>query len=84
MNQTVPFIDSGDTVVVAEVCESGTELIADGTCQVCARGSYRTQGVEPNCVSCPMGYTTPAERSLTIDDCSIRTYCSLACVLLLS
>ena len=58
----------------AEVCDSGTELIADGTCQVCARGSYRTLGVEPNCVSCPMGYTTPAERSLTIDDCSIRTY----------
>ncbi|XP_026678835.1 uncharacterized protein LOC103508436, partial [Diaphorina citri] len=52
-------------------CASGMQLAGDGTCEPCPRGTYRTQGLEPACVSCPSGRTTPKAGGATIEECSL-------------
>lgn len=52
-------------------CASGMQLAGDGTCEPCPRGTYRTQGLEPACVSCPSGRTTPKIGGATIEECSL-------------
>lgn len=52
-------------------CESGMQLAEHGTCEPCPRGTYRTQGVEPACQSCPVGRTTLKTGAITIEECSL-------------
>ncbi|XP_050541159.1 sushi, von Willebrand factor type A, EGF and pentraxin domain-containing protein 1 [Daktulosphaira vitifoliae] len=52
-------------------CADGMHLGAEGECEPCPRGTYRTQGVEPACQQCPTGRTTKQSGSSTIEECSL-------------
>lgn len=52
-------------------CGSGMQLGIDGKCEPCPRGTYRMQGVQPVCQSCPINRTTPKVGSSTIEECSL-------------
>lgn len=47
------------------------QLAEHGACEPCPRGTYRTQGVEPACQSCPVGRTTLKTGAITIEECSL-------------
>jgi Tyrosine-protein kinase ephrin type A/B receptor-like len=52
-------------------CTSGMQLGADGKCEPCPRGTFRTQGVQPACQACPLGRTTPKVGAATVEECSL-------------
>lgn len=52
-------------------CGNGQQLAQDGRCEPCPRGTYRSQGVQAACVSCPVGRTTPKTGAITIEECSL-------------
>lgn len=52
-------------------CGNGMQLAFDGKCEPCPRGTYRTQGVQSACQSCPLGRTSPKSGSITIEECSL-------------
>ena len=54
------------------ICPTGYEEGGmSETCQICAVGTYRTQGVHTDCQSCPLYYTTANTGSADETDCSI-------------
>lgn len=55
----------------AEGCDSGYELLVNGTCVPCALGTYRQSGTNQLCVPCPSGYTTPFIASTSSSNCSV-------------
>ena len=52
-------------------CENGMQLAAEGQCEPCPRGAYRTQGIEAACQICPPGRTTPKTGAITIEECTL-------------
>lgn len=52
-------------------CASGMQLALQGDCEPCPRGTFRTQGVESACQSCPVGRTTPKTGATTVEECSL-------------
>lgn len=52
-------------------CGSGMQLAIDGKCEPCPRGTYRTQGIQAACLSCPLGRTTPKLGAASIEECSL-------------
>ncbi|XP_045468348.1 sushi, von Willebrand factor type A, EGF and pentraxin domain-containing protein 1 isoform X2 [Harmonia axyridis] len=52
-------------------CEGGKQLGADGKCELCPKGSYRSHGIQAACQACPLGRTTPKTGATTIEECSI-------------
>ena len=57
-----------------DLCQDGTEAGAGGSCQDCPRGEYRRLGFEPECTKCPTGWITPAKKSVSKSDCTVRKY----------
>lgn len=57
------------------------QLASEGECELCPRGTYRTQGVEPACQKCPSGRTTPKIGATTIEECSLPV-CSPGIILI--
>ncbi|KAK7506491.1 hypothetical protein BaRGS_00001966, partial [Batillaria attramentaria] len=55
----------------AEGCDSGYELLVNGTCVPCAEGTYREFGTNQLCVPCPAGFTTPSIASTSVSNCSV-------------
>jgi len=47
------------------------QLAAEGQCEPCPRGAYRTQGIEAACQICPPGRTTPKTGAITIEECTL-------------
>ncbi|XP_076452127.1 uncharacterized protein LOC143287751 [Babylonia areolata] len=55
----------------AEGCQSGYELLANGTCIPCREGTYRQYGSDQLCRPCPSAYTTPSAASVSSDNCTV-------------
>ncbi|XP_070188097.1 uncharacterized protein [Littorina saxatilis] len=55
----------------AEGCQSGYELLVNGTCVPCAQGTYRQYGLDQTCKPCRSGYTTPTDASISSDNCTV-------------
>ncbi|XP_012280254.1 sushi, von Willebrand factor type A, EGF and pentraxin domain-containing protein 1 [Orussus abietinus] len=51
-------------------CGSGQQLGVEGKCELCPRGTYRTQGVQASCQACPLGRTTADIGSTGVEECS--------------
>ncbi|KAF7987305.1 hypothetical protein HCN44_003067 [Aphidius gifuensis] len=52
-------------------CGSGQQLAAEGKCEPCPKGTYRSQGVQAACQACPLGRTTPNIGSSAVEECSL-------------
>lgn len=50
-------------------CGDGEQLNINGDCEVCPTGSYRKQGNERSCKTCPSDRTTEKEGSFSLADC---------------
>lgn len=62
-------------------CGSGQQIGIDGKCEPCPRGTYRLQGVQPICQSCPLGRTTPKVGASNIEECSLPVCTPGTCIL---
>ncbi|CAL4150116.1 unnamed protein product [Meganyctiphanes norvegica] len=54
-----------------EECESGLQLDAQGNCEPCPRGQYRTKGIHASCLKCPESRTTLSKGASSMEECSI-------------
>jgi hypothetical protein len=52
-------------------CSSGQQLSSEGICVPCPRGTFRTQGMHPACVSCPHDTTSQSTGAMSLDDCTL-------------
>jgi hypothetical protein len=52
-------------------CPSGQQLSSEGICVPCPRGSFRTQGMHPACISCPHERTTQSTGANAVEDCTL-------------
>ncbi|KAL3094074.1 hypothetical protein niasHT_027402 [Heterodera trifolii] len=51
-------------------CAAGEEMGAGEQCEMCARGTFRAEGMNA-CRRCNLGFTTPAHGSNSASDCSL-------------
>ena len=54
--------------ILFAVCPDGYGLVAEETCELCPRGTYKKREV---CMPCPDGYTTLGNGSNSQYDCKI-------------
>ncbi|GAB0094394.1 sushi, von Willebrand factor type A, EGF and pentraxin domain-containing protein 1 [Sergentomyia squamirostris] len=71
LGQTTRSAESTSRDECRDECASGMQLGADGKCEPCPRGTYRTQGVQPACHTCPLGRTTPKVGASSVEECSL-------------
>ncbi|XP_055681349.1 sushi, von Willebrand factor type A, EGF and pentraxin domain-containing protein 1 isoform X2 [Lutzomyia longipalpis] len=71
LGQTTRSAESTSREECRDECASGMQLGADGKCEPCPRGTYRTQGVQPACHTCPLGRTTPKVGASSVEECSL-------------
>lgn len=71
LGQTTRSAEATSRDECRDECASGQQLGSDGRCEPCPRGSYRAQGIQPTCASCPLGRTTPKVGASSIEECSL-------------
>lgn len=71
LGQTTRTAEATSREECRDECVSGMQLGADGRCEPCPRGTYRAQGVQPACQSCPLGRTTPKVGASAVEECSL-------------
>lgn len=71
LGQTTRSAESTSRQECRDECSSGQQLGSDGRCEPCPRGTYRSQGVQPACASCPLGRTTPKVGASSVEECSL-------------
>lgn len=71
LGKTTQKTDAVSELECRDECSSGQELSSEGICVPCKRGTYRTQGIHPACVSCPIERTTQSTGATAIEDCTL-------------
>ncbi|KAL1378253.1 hypothetical protein pipiens_015707, partial [Culex pipiens pipiens] len=71
LGQTTRITEATSKSECRDECKSGMQLGVAGNCEACPRGTYRTQGVQPACTSCPTGRTTLKVGASSIEECSL-------------
>ena len=71
LGKTTRTMDAVSELECRDECPNGEQLSPEGLCVPCRRGTFRTQGVHPACVSCPLERTTQSTGSTSVDDCTL-------------
>ncbi|CAG7724478.1 unnamed protein product [Allacma fusca] len=71
LGKTTRMTDATSELECRDECPSGQHLSSEGICVPCERGSYRTQGVHPSCISCPLDRTTQLTGATNVEDCTL-------------
>lgn len=71
LGKTTQKMDAVSELECRDECSSGQELSSEGICVPCKRGTFRTQGIHPACVSCPIERTTQSTGATAIEDCTL-------------
>lgn len=71
LGKTTQKTDAVSELECRDECSSGQELSSEGICVPCKRGTFRTQGIHPACVNCPLERTTQTTGATAIEDCTL-------------
>ncbi|OXA46315.1 Signal peptide, CUB and EGF-like domain-containing protein 2 [Folsomia candida] len=71
LGKTTRTTDAVSELECRDECSNGQQLSSEGVCVPCPRGTYRTQGIHPACVSCPHERTTQSTGATNVDDCTL-------------